>query len=151
MQLSQNFSLEELIASDTAARAGINNTPPPAILENLRRLAQGLELVRHALGDRPLHVNSGYRCPELNAKIGGAKSSAHMSGLAADIVCPQFGTPLDVARAIADQHIATDQIIHEYGQWCHVAFPAPGQPARNQRLTIASAAQGYRDGLNPIA
>ena len=151
MQLTDNFSLEELIASEVAARAGIDNTPTPEVLVNLRTLAQGLELVRHVLGNRPIHVNSGYRCPGLNAKVGGASTSAHMSGLAADIVCPQFGSPLEVCWAIASHHIATDQIIHEFGRWCHVAFAAWGSLARNQYLTIASSAQGYQSGLNPVA
>lgn len=151
MQLSENFSLEELIASEVAARAGIDNSPSSEIVNNLRTLAQGLELVRHALGNLPIHVNSGFRSPALNAKVGGAKNSAHLSGLAADIVCPQFGSPLDVCRAIASHHIATDQIIHEFGSWCHVAFAAPGQFARNERLTIASSSEGYEHGLNPVA
>ena len=151
MQLSANFSLEELIASEIAARAGIDNTPTPEVLVNLRTLAQGLELVRHALGDRPIHVTSGYRCPELNARVGGVSNSAHTSGLAADILCPQFGSPLEVCWAIASQHIATDQIIHEFGRWCHVAFAAWGSLARNQYLTIASSAHCYMTGLNPVA
>ena len=50
----------------------------------------------------------------------------HMRGLAADILCPQFGLPLEVCRAIVAAGIVTDQIIHEFGRWCHVAFPAPG-------------------------
>lgn len=151
MQLSEHFSLEELIASEVAARQGIDNTPPPDIIANLRELARGLELVRNSLGNLPIHVSSGYRCPELNARVGGARNSAHLSGLAADIVCPQFGSPLDVCLLIASRHIATDQIIHEFGSWCHVAFAAPGTFARNERLTIASAARGYEPGLNPIA
>lgn len=151
MQLSEHFSLEELIASEVAARAGIDNRPSPEIIENLRALAQGLELVRRALGDLPIRISSGYRCPDLNARVGGARNSAHMSGLAADISCSGFGTPLDVCRAIADQHIATDQIIHEFGSWCHVAFPARGTFARNERLTIVSSATGYQPGLNPVA
>ena len=75
----------------------------------------------------------------------------HMRGLAADILCPQFGLPLEVCRAIVAAGIVTDQIIHEFGRWCHVAFPAPGIAARGQLLTIASAATGYQTGLNPIA
>jgi len=151
MQLTENFSLEELIASEVAAREGIDNTPSEGIQANLQRLAEGLELVRRALGDLPIHVNSGYRCPQLNARVGGAPNSAHLNGLAADIVCPQFGSPLQVCLRLASQHIATDQIIHEFGKWCHVAFPADGVFARNERLTIASSATGYQSGLNPVA
>jgi zinc D-Ala-D-Ala carboxypeptidase len=151
MQLTDNFSLEELIASEVASRQGIDNTPPDSLMPNLRTLAQGLEKVRAALRGLPIHVNSGYRSPALNAAVGGAKNSMHLNGLAADILCPQFGTPLQVCRAIVAAGIPTDQIIHEFGHWCHVSFAADGSAARNELLTIASAAQGYQNGLNPVA
>ena len=151
MQLTEHFSLEELIASEIAARKGIDNTPSPAVLANLRVLAQGLERIRTVLGGKPIRVTSGYRCKALNEAVGGSARSAHMDGLAADIVCPQFGTPLVVCCAIRDAGLATDQIIHEFGQWTHVAFAAPGAQARKELLTIASAARGYQAGLNPIA
>ena len=150
MQITEHFSLEELIASEVAARKGIDNTPSADIVANLRTLAAGLERVRVVL-DKPIHVTSGYRCPALNEEIGGAHDSMHMQGLAADILCPRFGGPLEVCRAIAAAGIVTDQIIHEFGRWTHVAFAAPGKQARNALLTIASAARGYQSGLNPIA
>jgi hypothetical protein len=150
MQLTEHFSLEELIASEFAARQGIDNTPADGLLANLRALAGGLERVRTALGGKPIHVNSGYRCSALNTAIGGAGNSMHIQGLAADILCPQFGQPLAVCRAIVAAGLETDQIIHEFGRWCHVAFAAPGTQARRALLTIASAAQGYQHGLNPI-
>jgi hypothetical protein len=151
MQLTPHFSLEELIASEIAARQGIDNTPSAEIIENLRTLARGLEALREVLGGKPIHVTSGYRSPKLNAAVGGAPNSMHMEGLAADILCPQFGAPLDVCRAIAKSGIATDQVIHEFGRWCHVAFAAAGKQARHELLTIASAATGYQPGLNPVA
>ena len=139
MMLSTHFSLAELTASEVAARAGIDNTPPPELMTNLLRLSEGLELVRKALGNKPIHVTSGYRSPKLNQRVGGSKNSRHMQGLAADILCPAFGPPLEVCRAIAASSIETDQIIHEFGKWCHVAFPPRGQTARKELLTIASA------------
>ena len=151
MQLTEHFSLEALIASETATRKNIDNTPPPEILANLHILAQGLEQVRAALGGRDLLVNSGYRSPALNREIGGAKKSKHMYGLAADILCPQFGTPLDLCRAIVAAGIATDQVIHEFGKWCHVSFRAPGAKPKGDLLTIASVVQGYVEGLKPVA
>lgn len=151
MQLSEHFSLEELVASESAARLGIDNTPPAEIVLNLKVLAQGLERVRAALGGKPIHVNSGYRCPALNTAIKGAGNSMHMQGLAADILCPQLGPPLDVCRAIVAAGIETDQVIHECGRWCHVAFAAPGTQARRDLLTIATAAEGFRPGLSPVA
>ena len=151
MQLTDNFSLEELIASEVASRSGIDNRPPQDLIPNLLTLAKGLEQVRAALRGLPVHVNSGYRCAALNAAVGGAKNSMHVRGLAADILCPQFGTPLQVCRAIVAAGIPTDQIIHEFGHWCHVSFPAAGAAARNELLTIASSAAGYQPGLNPVA
>ena len=150
MQLTEHFSLEELIASETAARAGIDNTPPPALLPNLRVLAEGLERVRATLGHRAIRINSGYRCEALNARIGGAKGSRHMLGLAADIICPSYGAPLEVCRAIAAAGLEPDQVIHEFGKWCHVSFAAPGAKPRVELLTIASAARGYEEGLHPV-
>lgn len=150
MQLTAHFSLEELIASETAARSGVDNTPPANLMPNLRALAEGLEQVRAALGGRAIHVTSGYRCAALNAAIGGAKNSMHMQGLAADILCPAFGVPLEVCRAIVAAKLRPDQVIHEFGKWCHVAFAAPGAKPRGELLTIASAVRGYEAGLKPV-
>lgn len=150
MMLSAHFSLEELIASEVAVRAGIDNTPTPDVLRNLYRLAEGLDRVRKALGNCPIHVTSGYRAQRLNQAIGGAKDSMHVKGLAADILCPAFGPPLTVCRALARAKLGTDQIIHEFGRWCHVAFPQEGQEARNELLTIVSVTKGYELGLLTI-
>jgi zinc D-Ala-D-Ala carboxypeptidase len=75
----------------------------------------------------------------------------HMQGLAADIISPKFGSPLDVCRTIAAAGIVTDQIIHEFGRWTHVAFPAPGKQARNALLTIAIGAKTYQPYVEPAA
>ena len=150
MMLSEHFSLEELTASEVAARAGIDNTPSPEAMGNLLRLAEGLELVRAALGNNPIHVTSGYRSPRLNQMVGGAKNSMHMQGLAADILCPSFGPPLEVCRAIATSGIPFDQVIHEFGQWCPAGFAPEGHTVRNQLLTIANLASGYELGLRSV-
>lgn len=150
MQLTDHFSLEELIASEYAVRHNIDNSPPADILVNLRVLAEGLERVRTALGSKPIHVNSGYRCKALNEALKGAPNSRHMQGLAADIVCPQFGPPLAVCRAIAAAGLPIDQVIHEFGQWTHVAFAAPGKSPDRTLLTIAHDGRGYQPGLNPV-
>ena len=86
MQLTPNFSLEQLIHSETAERERIDNTPAPEIVKNLRLLAQGLEQVRTLIGF-PLDISSGYRCPRLNSRVGGAKTSQHTRGQAADFTC----------------------------------------------------------------
>lgn len=124
MNLSPHFTLDELTVSQEAARRGIDNTPPPEVIRALERTAQGLEAVRIRLGGAPIVVSSGYRCPELNAAIGGAKASQHMTGQAADIICPRFGGPVEVAYALRDSGIEYDQLILEYGRWVHISFSA---------------------------
>jgi hypothetical protein len=150
MQLTEHFSFEELIASETAIRKGIDNTPPNDLMPNLQLLAEGLERVRTVLRGKPIHVNSGYRCLELNLAVGGSEKSLHMHGLAADIICPQFGSPLEICRAIAGSGIEFDQIIHEFGGWCHLSFSLPGAALRRELLTIAKAGARYDSGLNPV-
>lgn len=126
MQLTPNFSLEELISSDTALRRGIDNTPDGIVSGNLRQYtAPGLEQVRTLLGNNPVRIASGYRCPALNTLIGGSKTSAHVHGLAADFTAPEYGTPAQIARAIAASAIQFDQLIME-GTWVHIGFaPVP--------------------------
>ena len=141
--LSPHFTLEEMTASQEAARREINNTPSLAIIENLRVMCEKLEAVREFLG-RPMIVSSGYRCPELNAAIGGAPKSAHMTGFAVDFICPGFGSPVDVCRAIGKSGLQYDQVIHEYGRWTHLSFD-PQQ--RREALTIFKSSQGYLAGL----
>ena len=144
--LSPHFTLAQLTHSDTALEHSITNTPAPAHLENLRRLATALEEIRQMLR-HPLVISSAYRCPELNRLVGGVPASRHALGLAADFICPAFGTPLEIARAIAASPIHFDQIIHEYGRWVHFGLAPAGDAERRQLLTIRSAAEGYLDGL----
>ena len=146
-ELTPHFTLEELVFSQTAARLGIDNTPPQAVVENLKALANGLEQVRELLGC-PVNINSGYRSEELNAKIGGVKNCANTEGFAADFTAKEFGTPKQICEAIAASKIQFDQLIQE-GTWVHISF-APAM--RRQLLTAsfsggkASYSQGVSDG-----
>ena len=136
MNLSENFTLAELIASDYAERHGINNMPTDHdILENLHVLANGLERVRAALGGKAIFVNSGYRGPKLNSAIGGSKTSAHMRGLAADIRVAGM-TPREVCGVLSTQmdELGLDQCIFE-GTWTHLGFPDVDKEPRHQVLT----------------
>ena len=122
MNLTDHFTLEELCLSETAARKGLDNTPTPEIIEALRHTAQGLERIRSLVG-KPIHVNSGYRSPEVNEAVGSKPTSQHCKGEAADIVCN--GLPVkELALLIADNRVnlGTDQVILEFGQWVHVSF-----------------------------
>ena len=131
IKLSEHFTLEELTFSATAQRKQIDNKPPAEVLDNMKRLAAGLEEVRAALGNKPMRINSGYRSPKLNRAVGGARLSAHMAGYAADFVCPDFGSPLKIVKALAATGIQFDKLIQE-GTWVHISF-AP--EARRQMLT----------------
>ena len=137
MQLSKNFSLTELVASQVATRKGIDNTPTPAIVANLTRLAALLEQVRALVGG-PITISSGYRSPALNKAVGGAANSAHVLGLAADISTTKL-TSKALAMLIRQSDIAFDQLIYE-GSWVHIALSA-GAP-RRQVLTAKFAGGG---------
>ena len=144
-KLSEHFTLEELTFSATAQRKQIDNKPPAEVLDNMKRLAAGLEEVRAALGNKPMRINSGYRSPKLNRAVGGARLSAHMAGYAADFVCPEFGSPLKIVKALAATGIQFDKLIQE-GTWVHISF-AP--EARRQLLTAHFGPNGtsYTEGV----
>lgn len=145
MKLSPNFSLSEFTFSQTAVRKGIDNTPPPDVIENLKRLALTMEQVRLVLGT-PIIVSSGYRCPELNALIGGSPTSDHRFGKADDFTSPGFGTPYEVALAISRSGIKFDQLIYE-GTWVHLGI---GERMRQQLLTarFPNGKAVYEQGIN---
>ena len=144
MRLTDHFTLEELTFSEFAIRRGIDNRPPDAVLPRLRMLAEGLERVRALLGV-PMRISSGYRCWSLNHAIGGAKNSAHVTGFAADFTAPTFGTPMQVALAIADSGIEFDQVIHE-GRWVHVSF-APAMRRMDLTATFVNGRPHYTPGI----
>lgn len=130
MNPTPHFSLAELTASDTAVAKKIDNTPTPAVVVNLTRLAGVLEQVRTLVG-APIKVSSGYRAPALNKAIGGSATSAHVLGLAADISTSAL-SPKALAWMIFQSEIVFDQLIYE-GTWVHIGLSA-GKP-RHQVLT----------------
>lgn len=134
LQLTPNFYLAELTVSESAERHGIDNVPDTLALANLFKTAALLEQVRKALGNKPILVSSGYRGPELNAIVGGAKNSDHMRGEAADFRCPAFGSPLEVCRAIVASGVKFGQLIWEFERWVHISIP-DGSPRDGEILT----------------
>lgn len=143
MQLSPHFTLAEFTVSETAARQGIDNTPTPEIIANLKRLTERLEKVR-AVFNAPVLITSGYRSPALNAAVGGVKNSAHTTGCAADFIVPSQGPPLQVAIRISNfPGVFYDQLIVEYNQWVHLGIEQPDVEPRNERWT-------YRRGEQPV-
>jgi zinc D-Ala-D-Ala carboxypeptidase len=146
-QLTEHFTLEEFTDSQTAARKGIHNVPPANSQErkNIQRTAETMEEVRIILDNKPILISSGYRSPQVNAAVGGSKSSAHMSGLAVDFSCPGFGTPIQICKKLHPhmKELGIDQLIHEYDTWVHLGLSASAP--RHMALTIDS--KGTRSGF----
>lgn len=136
MRLSAHFGLLELVASPTAEARHILNAPDPQALGNLARLAAALEQVRAILGGAPLHINSGYRCPELNAAVGGNPHSYHQYGCAADLAPPAGLTVPQMMDTLAPAtDIAYDLLLDEgtadgAHRWLHFQIPKPGETPR---------------------
>jgi zinc D-Ala-D-Ala carboxypeptidase len=146
MTISEHFTLEELSFSEAAARLGLDNTPGPTVIINLRLVAAAMEKIRTLLGDRPIAVHSGYRSAEVNRAVAGVVTSAHCAGLACDFVCPAFGTPSEVALAILKSDIEYDQLILEYG-WVHIGLAREGLLSRREALTKRSKLSAYESGI----
>lgn len=141
-QLTPHFSLAELVRSDTAAAKGIDNTPPDDLLPRLVMLAEMLERIRATVGSQ-IVVSSGYRCVRLNAAVGGASSSDHPKGSAADIIAPSFGSATDLARLLAPlvPTLGIGQLILEGikgKQWVHVSTRSPDRSI-NRIITITDS------------
>lgn len=133
-RLTQHFTLEELTFSEAAIRHGITNTPDSEVLPRLTLVANNLELIRSILGNRGIHVNSGFRSPAVNLLVGGSQTSAHCEGWAVDITCSDYGTPKSVCEAIASSGLKFDQLIQEFGSWCHISF----DPRMRQQVLTAT-------------
>ena len=120
------FTYSEMLKSDTAVKHKLWNGAPKEAEENLRSLVeQVLDPLREAYG-RPVHVNSGYRCPRLNRLVGGSPNSQHMRGEAADIR-PVIGNEADLpelARLLIDNG-KFDQLIL-YPTFIHVSWKRLG-------------------------
>jgi zinc D-Ala-D-Ala carboxypeptidase len=142
MNLSPNFTLEELTRSDAAARGGWENTPNEDEIESLKRLALLLQDVKAVVGGKPVMINSGFRNKQTNDAVGSKDTSQHRLGCAADLRVPGM-TPREVVQACVDAGIPYDQIILEFDAWTHISVPnIPDASPRRQALIIDK--QGVR-------
>lgn len=140
--LSENFTLEEMIYSETAEKKKMDNTPSLAVIHNLEELCKNLlQPIRDAYG-KPIKVTSGYRSARLNYAVGGSPTSAHRLGWAADLK-PASGKYEDfekfVINFIKESGIAFDQIIREVNgksKWLHVAIRNGSGKQRKQLFDI---------------
>ena len=152
MNLTKNFTLSEMTKSETALRHGMANDPSETEIENLRVLCENvLQKVRDHYG-KGVKVNSGYRHPLVNSKVGGSTTSDHCKGFAADIEIP--GIPnAELAEWIAE-HMEFRQLILEFytpgvpdSGWVHVSY----NPADNKKQVLTALKENgktvYKPGL----
>ena len=138
-QISKNFTLEELLYSQTADARGIANIPTHEVIVNLCALTHHvLQPLRNALGV-PIHISSGFRCPRLNKEVGGSSTSQHLKGQAADL---SIGGDMVKGRrwfTWIQSHCDFDQLIWEHDNngvyWVHVSYCADG---KNRKQVINS-------------
>jgi hypothetical protein len=152
MNLSLNFTLSEMTKSETALRHDMDNTPDHTAISNLQTLAvRVLQPVRDHYG-KGVRVNSGYRSPDVNAKVGGSKTSDHCKGQAADIEIS--GVPnAELAEWICGNLPFTQLILEFYTRgvpdsgWVHVSY----DPANLKKQALTAVKQDgktvYLQGL----
>ena len=136
--ITKNFSMEELVASDTARMKGIDNTPDKEVEARLIQLAQQvLQPLRNSYG-KPIKISGGYRCKALNKAIGGVSTSQHLKGEAVDINNGQSENKklfLLASKMIKEGVITVGQLIDEKGyKWLHISLP--DNKHRNQILHL---------------
>lgn len=129
------FSIKELCSSGVARVRRIDNTPNEKQVENLTALVYNvLDPLREIFG-RPIIVSSGFRSKDLNAAVGGAKNSQHMSGEAADIYAGTKEGNRELFNLIV-KYLPYDQVINERDfSWIHVSYKKDGNN-REQQLKL---------------
>lgn len=139
MKLGKYFTLDEMIRSETAMAVGIDNRPSPSQIVALGNLVTKiLDPLREAV-NRPVRVTSGFRSHPLNKLVGGAQSSQHTMGEAADIKIPGY-TIAQTVQIIRDLNLPFDQLIDEYSLWVHVSYRSV---QRGQVLTARRNESGH--------
>lgn len=146
IKLTANFSLEEMLISDTAVRKGIQEqfNPPQQVIDNLTALCENiLQPLRNEVPNI-IRITSGYRCEKVNKAIGGAKTSQHIEGKAADHTIEGM-TVEQLFRYYYEHGYDVDQCIQEFDSWVHVSYN--GGKNRNQflRATKVNGKTVYTD------
>lgn len=152
MQLTNNFSLAEMTKSETALRLNLPNDPSQEVIDNLKTLCEKvLQPVREHYG-KGVKVNSGFRHPDVNAAVGGARTSDHCMGQAADIEIP--GVPNhELADWIANNLDFTQVILEFYTRgvpdsgWVHVSYVPSNLKKQQLTATKQDGKTIYLPGL----
>lgn len=138
MKLTEHFTLDELTRSDYANEHGLSNSASEYVEKNLMMLCVLiLEPLRIAL-NRPVTINSGYRCKEVNTGVGGVASSHHLLGLAADI---HFHSETELKEMITvlkgNKHLDLALVERSKNtKWLHVQLPRPNATPRNRISSV---------------
>jgi hypothetical protein len=152
MNLTANFSLHEMTKSETALRKGMPNEPTEADIANLKLLAEKvLQPLRDHYGVG-IKVNSGYRSPDVNAAVGGSRTSDHCKGQAADIEIASIPNAT-LAQYIKDSLQYTQLILEFYtpgipdSGWVHVSYDANNLKCQTLTATKKDGKTAYLNGL----
>ena len=132
-KISPNFKLGEFTRSKYPE---VYNIPSHEAIANMKRLCVWLEVLRNKVG-HPIVINSGYRSPQLNRKVGGAPTSNHLTGCAVDIRTSGFEQAIEYAAILiayaTESNQDYDELLIEknrYGAvWLHFAV----RPKDNRR------------------
>lgn len=134
MKISEHITFDEATQSPTALRNGIDNNPTSDVLSSMKLVAEAcFEPLRKWYG-KPIKINSFYRSPELNEKVGGSKTSQHCKGEAIDM---SAGSKEENKKLFdwCKANLVFDQLINEYDySWVHISFRKKDN--RNQTLII---------------
>jgi zinc D-Ala-D-Ala carboxypeptidase len=151
-QLTKNFSLHELTKSETASRHDMENNPGPAEIANLTELAgKVLQPIRDHF-QKGVHINSGFRHPDVNAKVGGSRTSDHCKGMAADLEIPGVANAA-LAEWIKNNLEFTQLILEFYtpgipdSGWVHVSYDPGNLKKQVMTATKQNGKTVYLPGL----
>ena len=129
----KHFSINELIRSKVAEKKGIFNLPlDEKVIDNLNYSTSRMDEIREGYG-KPININSWYRCKELNAEVGGAENSKHLTGLAVDIRWDE-----DLLEYLKQNPQYDKLIIEKAGKtkWLHIQFKRDRSKELNKVISI---------------
>ena len=143
IQLSPHFKLSEFENSSTARTRGINNKVPEHLIPSLRTLCTEVLEPLRAIVKEPIIISSGCRCPQLNAAVGGSKTSQHIKGKACDINLSDMKKLREWFTFLMDGQF--DQLIMERATptsthyWIHVSCKPDPTKNRHQVLYLTKS------------